>query len=165
MTSLGLRLEAGVPVRLRGSLNKTAFLTLGDAVEIVLGREHLEALRDQATTALGDMAAVEAAEELVFDTFDAGVQARTAAERALAQVEAAERAGAAEQAEWARRAARVAIEAAEHAKLAARAASTAMDSAEEAAEEATRAAGAAKAAGESADDRTRPVALFEGAAS
>ncbi|WP_447005655.1 hypothetical protein ACRAKI_03780 [Saccharothrix isguenensis] len=147
MTSLGLKLETGVPVRLRGRLDKTAFLTLGDAIEIVLAREHVEALREQTATALGDMARVEAAETLVFGTFDAGVQARTAGERALAQVEAAERAGATEQAEWARRAARAAIEAAEQAEQAVRVAGVAMDSAEEAADEAARAADAAIAAG------------------
>lgn len=118
-----------------------------DAIEIVLGREHVEALREQAATALGDMAQAEAAETLVYDTFDAGVQARAAGERALAEVEAAQRVGATEQAERARRAARVAIEAADRAREAARVAGVAMDSAEEAAEEAGRAADAAKVAG------------------
>ncbi|MFD0202705.1 MULTISPECIES: hypothetical protein [Saccharothrix] len=157
VTSLGLKLETGVPVHLRGSLDKTAFLTVGDAIEIVLTREHVEALREQTTTALGDMAQVEAAETLVYDTFDAGVQARTAGERALAQVEAAERAGATEQAERARRAARTAIEAADQARQAARAAGVAMDSAEEAAEEATRAADAARVAGASAERSEEPA--------
>jgi dTMP kinase len=161
VTSLGLKLETGVPVRLRGRLDKTAFLTLGNAIEIVLAREHVEASRSapatQTATALGDMAQVEAAERLVFDTFDAGTQARTAAERALAQVAAAERAGATEQAEWARRAARAAIEAADQAERAVRVAGVAMDSAEEAAEEAARAADAARAAGGIAGKSEQPA--------
>jgi hypothetical protein len=155
VTSLGLRLETGVPVRLRGSFDRTAFLTLGDGIEIVLGREHVEELRQQTATALGDMAQAEAAETLVHDAFDAGVQARAAGERALAEVEAAERAGAAEQAERARRAAWVAIEAADRAKEAARVAGVAIDHAEEAAEEAGRAADAARVAGK----REEPVVL------
>jgi carbonic anhydrase len=138
-------------------VDKTAFLTLGNAIEIVLTREHVEALRDQTATALGGMAQVEAAEELVFDTSAAGMQARTAGERALAQVEAAERAGATEQAQWARRAARAAIEAADQAEQAARVAGAAMDSAEEAAEEAARAADAAKVVGEIAGKREEPA--------
>ena len=155
VTSLGLRLETGVPVRLRGSFDKTAFLNLGDAIEIVLEREHVEALRQQTATALGDMAQAEATETLIYDTFDAGVQARAAGERAFAEVEAAERAGAAEQAERARRAARAAIEAADRAKEAARVAGAAIDHAEEAAEEAGRAADAARVAGK----REEPVVV------
>jgi hypothetical protein len=151
VTSLGLRLETGVPVRLRGNLDRTAFLTLGDAIEIVLGREHVEALREQTTTALGDMARAEAAETLVHDTFDAGVPARAAGERALAGVEVARRAGAGEQADRAHRAGHAAIEAAERASRAARAAGAALDSADEAAEEAVRAADAADVAGKSGE--------------
>ncbi|MCC8245357.1 hypothetical protein [Saccharothrix luteola] len=91
-------------MRLRGNLDRTPFLTLGDAIEIVLGREHVEALREQTATTLGDMTRAEAAEALVHDTFDAGVRARAAGRRALAGVEVARRAGADEQADRAHRA-------------------------------------------------------------
>ncbi|XVS65261.1 hypothetical protein ACQPYE_04120 [Actinosynnema sp. CA-299493] len=157
VTSLGLRLEAGVPVRLRGSLDKTAFLNLGDTIEIVLEREHVEALREQTTAALGDMVRAEAAETLVHDAFDAGVQARRAGELALARVEVARRVGADEQAEWAHRAGRAAIEAAERASRAVRAAGEAIDLADEAAEDAVRAADAVKAAGQLAGKSEEPA--------
>lgn len=140
VTSIGLRLAEGVPIRLRGSLDATAFLTIGDGIEIILGRSHVRALREQSVRALGDMASIEAADDVVSAAFDAGAQARTAAVRALEQADAAERAGAGVQADRAREAARIATSAAEHAQQAVEAASAAMVSAEEAAEDASQAA-------------------------
>lgn len=51
VTSLGIHLEEGVPIDLRGSLEATAFLTIGDGIEVVLGESHLRVLRDRADAA------------------------------------------------------------------------------------------------------------------
>ncbi|WP_447002749.1 hypothetical protein ACRAKI_23910 [Saccharothrix isguenensis] len=144
-----MRLHDEVSITLRGSLETTAFLTIGDSIEIVLGETHVRALRSQAEAALGDMAMVDAAENVLNDAYHAGAQARTAAALARQHAEAAERAGATEQADLANRAARRAAEAAERAQAATHAAYAAMTVADDAAEEARaaafRAAGAAGA--------------------
>ncbi|MFI9011021.1 hypothetical protein ACIGNX_27685 [Actinosynnema sp. NPDC053489] len=148
VTSVGLRLTEGVSIDLRGSLDSQAFLAIGDNVEITLGESHLRALRDQAATALRDMARVDAAEDVVGDAYHAGAQALTAADVARREAGAARAAGAGEQADLAERAAARAAEAAERAQTAARAAAQAMGQADEAAEAAWATASlAARAAG------------------
>ncbi|GAA3462127.1 hypothetical protein ACFFSW_14110 [Saccharothrix longispora] len=146
VTSLGIHLEEGVPIDLRGSLESTAFLTIGDGIEVVLGESHLRVLRDRADAALGDMALVGAAQRVLGDVDEAGAQACTAAAFARAEAEAARRAGAEELAASAFAAAGRAARAAERARDAVRAAVEAMESADDAAERARYAALTARAA-------------------
>lgn len=57
LRSLVPGLDDSVTMDLRGGLDKQAFLTIGDSIEIVVRDTHLQALRDQAT-ALVDIALV-----------------------------------------------------------------------------------------------------------
>jgi hypothetical protein len=148
VTSVGMRLHEGVSIDLRGSLDTQAFLAIGDSVEIVLGESHVRILRDQAAAALGDMARIEAAEDVVGDACHAGAQALTAADLARKKAGSARTAGADEQAELAEQAAARAAEAAERAQVAVDAAAEAMGLADEAAEAARAAASEAEAAGQ-----------------
>lgn len=153
VTSMGMTLDEGVPIDLRGSLDTQAFLAIGDSVEIILSASHVRTLHDQAAAALGDMAHVDAAEQVVGDAYHAGAQALTAAALARKMAQAASAAGAGEQASTAEQAATRAAGAAERAQTAARTAAEAMGLADEAAEEARAAATlAARAAGQEPPD-------------
>ncbi|OKI31510.1 hypothetical protein A6A25_27345 [Saccharothrix sp. CB00851] len=140
MRSLGLELDDNVSIDLRGSLDKVAFLRIGDGIEIVVRESHVRTLREQATAALDDMAHVEAAEAVLENAFHAGAQARTAAALARETANAAQQAGADDPAEVAYAAAQRAGDAAERAQAAVKAASEAMCAADEAAETARAAA-------------------------
>ncbi len=146
VTNIGMLLDGGDSIDLRGRLDATAFLAIGDTVEIVLGESHVRRLWEQAGAALDDITLLEAADAVVGKAFDAGVHARKAAEQALHLADEAERAGAVEQASQAREAARYAAEAARRAQDAARAASEAMGLAEDAADRAADAAAEARRA-------------------
>ncbi|MEU7524695.1 hypothetical protein AB0A74_03080 [Saccharothrix sp. NPDC042600] len=148
--SIGLQVPADVPVRLCGSLASTIFLVIGDRCEITLDPVHVRALAQQCATALKDSTLVAAAEEVLSGVYDAGAQARTAAERALRQAERAEQAKALVSAEEARNAAQAATAAAQRAQAAVEAASEAMQDADRSAITAETAAAAAKLAVERA---------------
>ncbi|MBW4715709.1 hypothetical protein [Saccharothrix obliqua] len=137
---LSLTLAGNVPVTLRGTTSGRLFVTIDHEVEILLEESHLRALTAQAGTALRDAAAVDAAEQVVSDVWDAGAQARTAAAAARERAEVARRAGADAEAEQALEAARLALEAADRAQHAVRAAFDLMDEADEATRDAVRAA-------------------------
>ncbi|PSL53153.1 hypothetical protein B0I31_110246 [Saccharothrix carnea] len=138
--SLTVSVGEGEGLYLRGAMDGQAILTIGDGIEIVLGRSHVAALRDQAGATLRDVRLVLAAEERLDDVHDAAAQARTAASHALAQAEAAARVGADEAAERARAAARAAIEVADIADAAVLAAVEAMVTVEDATDKVTAAA-------------------------
>lgn len=140
VASMGMRVDDGVAVDLRGGRGTRAFLVIGDSVEIMLGERHVRTLRDQAGVALGDMARVEGAERAVQNAHHAGAQALTAAKLARKKAEAARTAGAGDRADEAEQAAACAVEAAERAQAAALAAIEAMEEADEAAEAARAAA-------------------------
>jgi hypothetical protein len=155
VVSVGMDLDEGVSIDLRGGLDAQAILAVGDSVEIVLRESHVRTLRDQAEAALGDIARVEAAEDVLGDAYHAGAQALTAAALAREKAEAARTAGAGEQAGLAERAATRAADAAQRAQSAARAAAEAMHLADVAAEEAR---AAAVVAGQAADRQPPDVA-------
>jgi hypothetical protein len=146
VTSVGIHLDDGVSIDLRGSLEAKAFLTIGDTVEIMLGESHIRALRAQFDEVLGDLASVEAADRALGDAYEAGAQAHTAAALARAEAEVARRAGAGDQAAMADEAAEEALQAAERAQIAVREAVDAMECADDAAERARDAARTAQAA-------------------
>lgn len=160
VTSVGMRLHEGVSIDLRGSLETTAFLSIGGDVEIILRESHVRTLRDQAAAALDDMDSIKAADAMLSDAFNAGAQAQTAATFAQQKADAAKAAGAEEQADLAYQAARRAADAAAQAEAAVQAAGDVMDLADRAAEEA-RAAGiqAAEAAGQTGSDVRAATAL------
>lgn len=133
VTSLGMHLDEYVSIDLRGRLGATAFLVIGDTIEITLGEGHVRSLRDQAAAALGDMVQAQRAEKAVGDADRAAAQALTAAELAREKADAARLAGAREQADLTEEAAGRAAEAAERAQVAVRAAVDAMGEADEAA--------------------------------
>jgi hypothetical protein len=146
-------LDDSVSIDLRGGLGRSAFLAIGDGIEIVVRESHVRTLRDQATAALGDMALIEAAETVLENAYQAGAQARTAATLAREKADAAKQAGADEPAAVAYVAARHAMDAAERAQAAVNAATEAMVAADEAAETARASAvHAAMAAGRPPDD-------------
>lgn len=132
VSSMALRPDATAPVRLFGSVDRTVFLALGDSVEITLHEAHVRALRGDIGRALGEMELIDAAGRIVERTYDGGAQARRAADLALEQAEAADRAGDAVRAARLREAADVAVTSAEAAQTAARAAEQAMVEAEDA---------------------------------
>ncbi|WP_367137044.1 hypothetical protein [Saccharothrix sp. HUAS TT1] len=144
--SVGVHLHDDVSIDLRGSLETTAFLAIGDTIEIVLGESHLKVLREQSDAALSDMALLKAADDVLGDAYEAGAQARTAAALARVEAESARRAGAEQQAVSADEAAECALRAAEQAQAAVRTAVEAMEAADEAAEQARSAALAARVA-------------------
>ncbi|MEU5692056.1 hypothetical protein [Actinosynnema sp. NPDC020468] len=147
VTSLGLHLDDRAPVDLRGGLETTAVLVLGGGVVLTMDEGYLRALRDEATVVLGDMAQIEAADQVVEAAGHAGAQARRIATLTRGQADAAKAAGAPAEAARAYEAAARAADAAETAQIAVGAASEAMVRADEAAESArlagARAAGAA----------------------
>jgi hypothetical protein len=161
VTSVGMELDEGVSIDLRGGLDTQAFLAIGDSVEIMLRECHVRTLRDQAEAALGDIARIEAAEDLLGNAYHAGAQALTAAALAREKAEAARTAGAGVRAELTEQAATRAAEAAARAQSAANVAAEAMHRVDEAAEEARAAAIlATRAASEQPpDDAGRPVRL------
>lgn len=138
--SLTVSVGEGEALYLRGAMDGQAILTIGDGIEIVLGRAHVAALRDQVGETLRDVRLVLAAEERLDEVHAAAAQARTAARHALSQAEAAARVGADEAAERARAAARAAIEVADVADAAVLAAVEAMVTVEDATDRVTAAA-------------------------
>ncbi|MBB5802894.1 hypothetical protein F4560_002662 [Saccharothrix ecbatanensis] len=146
VSSMGLRPDATAPVRLYGSLGRTVFLTLGTAIEVTLHESHVLALRGDIATALGEMEAIDAAERIVERAYDAGAQARRAAELALERAESADRAGDVVQAARLREAAAGAETAASAAQTAAEAAEQAMTEAVDAMDRVTYTVGMSDAA-------------------
>ncbi|WP_309114733.1 hypothetical protein [Saccharothrix sp.] len=148
--NIGLQVPEGVPVRLCGSLESRIFLVIGDGCEITLDPAHVRVLAEQCGTALRDTSLVAAAEEVLDEVYEAGAQARTAAERALREAERADEVSARDQADDARAAAREATVAAERAQNAVETAFVAMEGAERAAMKAEVAAAVAASAFERA---------------
>ncbi|CCH35723.1 hypothetical protein ABZ816_14050 [Actinosynnema sp. NPDC047251] len=140
VTSLGLHLDDSTSVDLRAGQESSAFLTIGNGIEITLSTSHVRTLFEQAADVLGDIGQLERAGRVLEDAYHAGAQARTAGESAARQAEVAGRAGAHEQADAAREAARNADDAAGRAQAAVRIASEAMDVADDAAAKARQAA-------------------------
>ncbi len=88
--SIALRPDADADVRLRGGVGRTAFLSIGNTVEITLHEAQVLALRGHVAAALGDMALVDAADEVAGEAYDAGAQARRAMTLAREQADAAD---------------------------------------------------------------------------
>ncbi len=127
-----------VDVRLRGSVERTVFLSIGGTAEITLHEKHVRALRADIATALYDMEQVDAADQSAGTAYDAGAQARRAAAVAREQADLAERRGHLDLAAKLRRRASSAIAAADAAQAAAEEAVRAIGEAEEATERITR---------------------------
>ncbi len=134
LTCLGMRVDDGDHVRLRGSLDQTMYLTIGGVAEIMLGEGHVRTLYADAAAALRDVALLDAAETAAGEAFDAGAQARTAVTWAMEAAEAARQVGAVEVAEKTEELARKAIEAADRAQEAVRLALEALEGVEDATE-------------------------------
>lgn len=134
VSSVVVSVDESASVRLHGGRERTVFLAVGDSVEITLHESHVVALRDDIATALGDIDVIDAADRLVERAYDAGAQARRAAELALERAEVADRAGDAAWATRLRNVADAAVTSAVKAQTAAEVAEQAMADAEAAAE-------------------------------
>ncbi|NUT47584.1 MAG: hypothetical protein HOV94_09795 [Saccharothrix sp.] len=126
VTSVAVHLDHDVAIGLRGSLDTTAVLTIGDVVEITLTEDHVRSLHEQASAALTDIALITDAENAVERAYQAAAQARTAATVAHQSAEAARQAGDHDRADRITRAAHRATDAAERAQAAVQAAFDAM---------------------------------------
>lgn len=144
--SVHLTVPAGAPVALRGTTQGRSFLIIGDEYEVSLEASHIRALLEQGAEALRDSAAVQAAENVVSDAWEAGAQARTAAAWARAHGQAARQAGATAEANQVETTAKLADEASRCAQEAVRTAFDLIDQADLATADVRTAGEAARAA-------------------
>jgi hypothetical protein len=141
--SIGLVVRDTEPIVLRMSRNGEAYMAIGDSVEIILARSHVAALTAQSATVLGDMTALDTAEEQMITAQIVGERAATTAEYAKAQADAAMAVGATREAQDARAAADKAADASATAHAAVSVALDAIQTAEDSMEAAGEAAAAA----------------------
>ncbi|GAA2688116.1 MULTISPECIES: hypothetical protein [Actinosynnema] len=131
VTSMVLNPEGHAEVRLRGGMDGRLWLMIGPSVEIALTEAHAVALRGDLADALGEMRALDEADETAGKAYCAGSAATRAAAEALTRATTADLAGVPERAVHLRALAAKAREAGKVAAKAADAAATAFREAED----------------------------------